>query len=86
MDTRAVGLAIVALGGGRARPGDAVDARVGLAHVLALGTPVVRGQPLAIVHAAGEPAADAALRELAAAITVADAATPSALVLSTLDA
>ena len=33
MDTRAIGLAVIALGGGRARAGDAIDPRVGLSDV-----------------------------------------------------
>jgi thymidine phosphorylase len=52
IDVRALGLAVVALGGGRMRPGDTVDPRVGLAHVLPLGAPVAVGQPLAMLHAA----------------------------------
>jgi thymidine phosphorylase len=43
---------VVTLGGGRMRPGDTVDPRVGLAHVLPLGAPVAVGQPLAMLHAA----------------------------------
>ena len=37
IETRALGLAVVALGGGRQRPGDAVNPSVGLSHVLGLG-------------------------------------------------
>jgi thymidine phosphorylase len=70
MDTRAIGLVVVTLGGGRARAGDAIDARVGLSQVLPVGTPVARGQPLAIVHAADEDAAQTALRTLARVIRI----------------
>ena len=73
IDVRALGLAVVALGGGRARPGQAVDPRVGLSAVLALGAEVVAGQPLATVHAADEDAAQAAVRALQQAMSVADA-------------
>jgi len=52
IDVRALGLLVVALGGGRMRPGDRVDPRVGLAQVLPLGAPVAIGQPLAVLHAA----------------------------------
>jgi thymidine phosphorylase len=72
MDTRAVGLAVLALGAGRVRPGDAVDPRVGIAGVRPLGTHVQAGEPLATVHAASGAAADAAIAALQAAITLAD--------------
>jgi thymidine phosphorylase len=74
MDTRALGLAVVALGGGRLKPGDAVDPRVGLAAVRPRGAAVAAGEPLAVVHAAHEAAADEAVRALQAAFTLADAA------------
>ena len=60
IDTRALGLAVVALGGGRQRPGDAVNPSVGLSHVLALGARVDAGEPLARVHAADATTAQAA--------------------------
>ena len=61
MDVRALGVAVVALGGGRAVPGQPVDPRVGLSQVLPLGSVVVAGQPLARVHAADAGAAEAAV-------------------------
>ena len=76
IDVRALGLAVVALGGGRARPGDAVDPRVGLAQVLPLGAAVAAGEALAWVHAADVDAAAAALRAVQAAIDIGDDAPP----------
>jgi thymidine phosphorylase len=76
MDTRAVGLAVIALGGGRARAGDTIDPSVGLSDVRAVGARVARGEPLAIVHATSDDSADAALHSLRTAIRVADHATP----------
>jgi thymidine phosphorylase len=76
MDTRALGLAVVALGGGRLKPGDAVDPRVGLAEVRPRGAAVSAGEPLAVVHAAHAVAAEEAVRAVLAAFTVADAAPP----------
>jgi thymidine phosphorylase len=73
MDTRAIGLAVLALGAGRALPGDAVDPRVGLADMLPLGTAVAAGQPLATVHAASADAAARAVAALQSAILLADA-------------
>jgi thymidine phosphorylase len=72
IDTRAVGLAVVALGGGRRRPGERIDPAVGLAGLLGLGSVVEAGAPLARVHAASAEAASAAAAALAAAVTIAD--------------
>ncbi|MES1162264.1 MAG: thymidine phosphorylase, partial [Rhizobacter sp.] len=80
MDTRAIGLAIVALGGGRARADAVIDPRVGISDLLPIGAPVVRHQPLAVVHAADEDSAVAAMRSIAAAIRIADTAEPPTLV------
>jgi thymidine phosphorylase len=74
MDTRALGLAVVALGAGRRRPGDAVDPRVGLADVLPVGSRVAAGEALAWVHAAEAAAAGAAADAVLAAVTLGDEA------------
>jgi thymidine phosphorylase len=74
MDTRAIGLAVIGLGGGRRRAGDAVDLRVGFSQVQALGTPVQAGDALACVHAASEAAADAAVQAFSAAVTLGEGA------------
>jgi thymidine phosphorylase len=76
MDTRALGLAVVALGGGRLKPGDTVDPRVGLSQVRPRGTALAAGEPLALVHAASEAAAAEAVRAVQAAFTLADTAPP----------
>ncbi len=70
IDTRALGLAVVELGGGRRSSGDRVDPRVGLANCLCIGAAVHAGDPLAIVHAADHAAADAAAAALRTAIHV----------------
>jgi len=72
VDVRALGLAVVALGGGRSRPGAAVDPRVGLAAVLAPGAAVQAGAPLALVHAASATDAEDAVRTVMAAMPVVD--------------
>jgi thymidine phosphorylase len=72
VDTRALGLAIVALGGGRRQPTDEIDPRVGLAGVRALGTRVEAGDVLASVHAADAAGADAAVQALQQAMTIDD--------------
>ncbi len=74
MDTRAVGVVVVGLGGGRRRADDTIDHTVGLTQLCAIGEPVDRGRPLAVVHAPDEAAAEAACRALRAAIRIGDAA------------
>ncbi len=75
MDVRAVGLAVVALGGGRAREDDPVDHSVGLTDVAAPGEQVAPGgRPLAVVHAKGEDAASRAAEALRAAYELGDSA------------
>ncbi len=69
-DVRAIGLAIVALGGGRRRADDRIDPRVGLAEVLPLGSKVRKGEPLARVHAASPADAEAAVAALQAAVRI----------------
>ena len=59
-DTRAVGLAVIALGGGRRRVEDSVDPAVGFGAILPLGQRVAAGDSLAVVHAADEASAEAA--------------------------
>ncbi|MEZ5935004.1 MAG: thymidine phosphorylase [Alphaproteobacteria bacterium] len=70
IDVRALGLAIIELGGGRTRPEDAIDHRVGLSDVLGLGDRVDKDRPFAIVHAADEADAARAIDRLCAAVTV----------------
>ncbi|MBK8457899.1 MAG: thymidine phosphorylase [Phyllobacteriaceae bacterium] len=64
--TRDVGLAVVALGGGRTRPRDAIDHAVGLTALAPVGAAVARGEPLAFVHARTVGQAEAAAKAVAA--------------------
>jgi thymidine phosphorylase len=85
IDARAVGIAVVGLGGGRRRADDKIDHRVGLTEVLGLGERVGPDRPLALIHAASEDAAQAAATELRAAFTVSQgAAEPGPGVIETL--
>jgi thymidine phosphorylase len=72
IDTRAVGLSLVGLGGGRSVPGAAIDTRVGFSAFAALGDVIDRGQALALVHAADMASAERARAELIAAIAIRD--------------
>jgi len=77
IDVRAVGLAVVELGGGRARASDAIDPAVGFTRLAGLGAEVSRQNPLALVHARDEARAFAAAERLRAAYTI-GAAPPAA--------
>ena len=67
IDARGVGMAVVALGGGRATPTDAIDHRVGFDRLAPLGARVDAHAPIARIHAADEAsAADAEARLRAA--------------------
>jgi thymidine phosphorylase len=79
VDVRAVGLAVVALGGGRVRESDPVDHSVGLTVVAAPGERVGPGErPLAVVHAADSDAGERATGALRDAYVVGEAATEEA--------
>jgi thymidine phosphorylase len=70
IDGEALGLAVVALGGGRTIESDVVDPAVGLSGVVRLGARVEKGQPLAVVHASRPAQADRAVATVRAAITL----------------
>jgi thymidine phosphorylase len=70
IDTRAVGMVVVALGGGRTRPQDPVDHAVGLTHLAGVGDTVDADHPLAVVHARTAAQARQAAELLRAAYTV----------------
>ena len=74
MNAREVGIAVVALGGGRTHADDAVDTAVGLSEVIDVGAPVHLGSPLCIVHAASEDAANEAIEIVRRAIRIEDKA------------
>jgi len=70
MDTRAIGLSIVTLGGGRRRVEDTLDHRVGLSEFCLVGDAVNKGDPLVIIHAADEAAWQEAAVTLSEAIAI----------------
>ena len=70
MDTRALGVAVMRLGGGRRRATDAIDPAVGLSDVAAIGEAVGAERPLCRVHARREAEARAAAAAVRAAISV----------------
>ena len=83
VDVRAVGIAIVNLGGGRAREDDVVDHGVGLTEVAALGERVEPGgRPLALVHARDDESARRAADAVRSAYLLGDPVTevPAAVI------
>jgi len=85
--TRHVGIAVVALGGGRTRPQDPIDHAVGLTQLAGIGEMVDANRPLAIVHARSEEAAREAERMVREAYKLGDARPePGALILERIGA
>jgi thymidine phosphorylase len=72
LDVRAIGLAVLTLGGGRSRAEDRIDYAVGIAGIVGIGERVERGQPLAVIHARSDAEAARAAAALIAAIAIAD--------------
>ncbi len=72
MNARAVGMAVVALGGGRSHADDAIDPAVGLSEMTDVGVPIRAGSPLCIVHAASEADAEAAIALVRNAVRIGD--------------
>lgn len=74
MDTRAIGMAVVALGGGRTNPSQKVDHSVGFTGICQVGDRLEADQPFAMVYARSEDAADAAIAGMRVAVTLSEAA------------
>lgn len=70
IDTRAVGLCVVELGGGRRQVDERIDHRVGLSELCDAGDTINQGDSLGIIHAADEESWQAAAKTLMAAYTV----------------
>nr|WP_245727204.1 thymidine phosphorylase [Paracoccus isoporae] len=74
IDVAALGHAVIGLGGGRVRAGQKIDHRVGLSELRRLGE-ATEGR-IAVVHAASEAEAEAAVDAVRAAYRIADDAPP----------
>jgi thymidine phosphorylase len=70
VDTRALGVAVVALGGGRMRAADSIDPAVGLLDLRTLGDCIQVGQSLGVVHARTEAGLHNAIAAVQAAYTL----------------
>lgn len=74
MDTRALGMAVVAMGGGRQRASDSIDYSVGMSDMITLGERADAQRPLAMVHASSEASWQQAAAAVKAAVTLSDSA------------
>ncbi|TQS73781.1 thymidine phosphorylase [Rhodobacteraceae bacterium] len=67
IDTRALGEAVVALGGGRRRPGERIHPSVGLSSLAMIGEDRTANEPIAMIHAMSVTDAEAAVAAVRAA-------------------
>ncbi len=79
IDARALGLAVITLGGGRSRATDVIDHAVGLTALGDLGGGT--DAPLAVIHARNEASAEQAAGMVKAAYRIGEAASPPPMVL-----
>lgn len=82
MDTRAIGMAVVALGGGRTDPAQKVDHGVGFTQIAQVGDRLDADTPFATVYARTEEAADAAIQTVRSSVKLADTAPSVSAVIS----
>jgi thymidine phosphorylase len=76
IDTRALGEAVVLLGGGRLKQEDRLDLAVGLSDIARIGQEIDGTTPLLRIHAASEEAARAVAGMLRIAFTLSEAEVP----------
>ncbi|BBM63925.1 thymidine phosphorylase [Vibrio alfacsensis] len=77
MDTRAIGMAVVSMGGGRRVATDEIDYAVGFDNFIRLGEVADSDKPLAVIHARTEAQWEEAAKALRSAITVGGEYTPT---------
>ncbi|MEO8666886.1 MAG: thymidine phosphorylase [Bauldia sp.] len=78
MDTKAIGLTLVGLGGGRKRPSEPIDFSVGMTAFVQLGERADAERPVCVVHALSEKSYDAAAESIRAAIHTSPTPQPAA--------
>jgi pyrimidine-nucleoside phosphorylase len=72
VDSRAIGLAVMALGGGRQKKGDPIDYGVGVVVHAKVGDFVDRNAPLCTIHAVSQAAAERVMEQITAAYELGD--------------
>jgi thymidine phosphorylase len=73
INARAIGMAVVSLGGGRTRPQDSIDPSVGFSRLAGVGAEVSGDAPLALVHARSLDEAEIAAQALKDSYAIGDA-------------
>ncbi|HTN64498.1 MAG TPA: thymidine phosphorylase [Devosia sp.] len=86
IDTKGVGMAVVILGGGRTKPKDAIDHRVGFDQLLGLGALADPSMPIARLHARDEASATEAEQRLKSAYRLGEHAPNHKLIVDTIAA
>jgi len=81
IDTRAVGMAVIVLGGGRKLPDDKIDYAVGFDQIAPIGRKIEKGDVLARIHARSNSHADEAGNMLKRAYTVSEEAPENPLII-----
>jgi thymidine phosphorylase len=82
VNTRAVGNAIIELGGGRRKVGETLDFAVGFSNFASVGCALGKDRPLAVIHAASDDDADIASRNLLTACQTGETAPERRAVIS----
>lgn len=72
MDTRALGMAVVSMGGGRRQASDPLDYSVGFSEMAQLGDRADNQRPLAVIHAATETAWQETAEAMKRAVTLSE--------------
>ena len=80
VDGRALGHAVITLGGGRRIETDRINPAVGLSSIARIGARLAPGDPLCLIHAADEVGLAAAEAELSEAFTLSETATEPPLI------
>jgi len=74
IDTRAMGMAVMDLGGGRHRASDTIDYGVGLSNIMGIGEKLGPRNPIATLYARTEDQADAAEARILSAVSITEIA------------
>ena len=80
IETRDIGLSVVELGGGRRVSSDEVNPSVGLTRLAPIGAKLEAGDPMAVIHADSQSAADAAMAQVLAAYSFGEKPEPTPVV------
>ena len=72
VETRNIGIAVVAMGGGRTDPGAEIDHAVGITRLLPVGSQIKAGEALALIHARSQSQAEEAAGIVRKAYTISE--------------